>query len=193
MENGESLSKKYKADTEPMCDKHNHTYLFWCQGHHTLLCKQCIPKDHKNCNFDVIEDSIKDIKEQINEETDRLEEDIDNDIHSFKKLCGRLQNTAAKLQTLVNVIQKQLEKISQCQNEVSLYMNNRAADYVRVTEIRSLQKDIDSLADLELIVHGFRLARNSSKLKKVEDPTTKGVLFIIADSIKVRCCFTNNI
>ena len=102
------------------CNNHKFELIFWCSDCFKMLCKQCATDDHKNCNLQIMENAVDDIKDRLVAKSSDLtsellgmEEKLNNELISNNK-------SIAEVNSFIELIEKVKQKLKKRNEEICL-------------------------------------------------------------------------
>ena len=162
------------------CEEHGIKNTFWCQTCTMLLCNICLDKNHKKCDWCLIETAVRNQVGILATTVGRVLSNIDE---AQKKVDFALHNNTSKLSTL------RMFKIS---------IKDLETEAENVTKsLSSSKKDLEEgrkkLSEMNTENFDAKKLQDLVKTDKMSDaaplPSLKSTLFDVAEAFKVNCLY----
>lgn len=156
------------------CSKHSIGFTFWCQTCQMMACKLCLTSEHRQCEFEVLEQSSQQLAESIETRYHIERHRITQELASIETTLARTSSKISNLKRLNEHILKSGKELVLHQEKLLKYKENLIHNSKLIAEnykkkAKKLKRKIDDPVHIRNLV----LVRNSlDKLKKIKKPET---------------------
>ncbi len=157
-----SLTKSRSKIAE--CSVHQESLKLYCFSCDVLICRDCVLKDHKDCNYEFVSKLAPDARGKLREKLD-----------SLKKVESKLKTSGSHIEEAVGQVNNKREELIEMVhtrfNELHRILDEREQQMVKDTE-QMVQSKLD-----DLLQRGNEISESSAEvrrvLEQVEDCATR--------------------
>ena len=162
--------KKENDDKESsglLCSEHFLSFLFWCNECKMFFCKKCLKKDHRLCDYDLIEDSIVNIKGAIHDKVCLVNEKI-----RLGDIMAYLTTTRFHLIKSIKLLEKELKCVNKNIDKL-IEIEITRKEYYKEHEVKQIGDKLDSEDDVNDMKKWYNTLSKMDSLQELIEITER--------------------